>query len=157
MIKTKLPIKNLPAQGFCGECDDLVDFHVEFFKDRLHKVKDVEVISDEYIAICNHCGNHIWIDEIEEYNCKVIYDLYKKKVGLLTTEEIKAIRKKRGMSQRDLARFLSLGEKDITRYENGSIQTRMVDLMIRMVDDDQGFKTMTRVINRTKELTQKAQ
>ena len=156
MKTTKLPIKNLPAQGYCGECDDFVDFHVELFKDRVHKVKDVEVISDEYIAICNHCGNHLWVDEVEAYNDIIIYDEYKKKAGLLTTEEIKAIRKKRGMSQRDLARFLSLGEKDITRYENGSIQTRMVDLMIRMVDDDQGFKTMTRVINRTKELTQKA-
>ena len=140
--------KHLPKEGCCGECDDMVSYHVEHFHNHIHNVKGVDVISDEYIAICNKCGNHLWVDEIEEYNLKIIYDEYKKKVGLLTTDEIKAIRKKRGLSQKELAKFLSIGEKDITRYENGSIQTKAVDLMIRMVGDDTTYLAMSNLISK---------
>ena len=143
--------KKLPKEGYCGKCDDYVDFHVECFRNATHNVKGVEVISDEYVAICNKCGNQIWVAPIEQYNCKIIYDEYKKKVGLLTTEEIKEIRQKRGMSQKELAKFLSIGEKDITRYENGSIQTKAVDLMIRMVGDDITFFAMSDLISKNKQ------
>ena len=152
-----LNIKNLPKKGYCDECGDMVDFHVEHFQTRIHKVKGVEVMCDEYIGICNKCGSHLWINPVEEYNLKKVYDLYKKKVGLLTTQEIKDIRKKRGMSQKQLAQFLSIGEKDITRYENGSIQTRAVDLMIRMVQDDTAYLVMSDVVNKTKSLQAKAE
>ena len=155
MKRTEPTIKNLPKQGFCGECDNHVDFHVELFKNKVHNVKGIEIISDEYVAVCNHCGNHLWVDAVEAYNDIIIFDEYKKKVGLLTTEEIKAIRKKRGMSQRELAKFLSIGEKDIARYENGAIQTRAIDLMIRMVDDDQTFKKMSQVVAKVKLIASK--
>ena len=61
------------------------------------------------------------------------------------------------MSQKQLAQFLSIGEKDITRYENGSIQTRAVDLMIRMVADDSAYLVMSDVVNKTKSLQAKAE
>ena len=150
MKNQNLPIKHIPNKGFCGECDDFVSFHVEHFKNQVHKVKGVEITTDEYIGICNKCGNHLWIKPVEDHNCKIIYDEYKKKVGLLTTDEIKEIRKKRGMSQKDLAKFLSIGEKDITRYENGSIQTKAVDLMIRMVGDDIAYSAMSNLISKNK-------
>ena len=152
-----LNIKNLPKQGPCGECDDMVDYHIVHFKDRIHNVKGVEVIADEIVGACDKCGSELWITPLEEYNLKVIYDVYKKKVGLLTTQEIKDIRKKRGMSQKQLSQFLSIGEKDITRYENGSIQTRAVDLMIRMVADDTAYLVMSDVVNKTKSLQAKAE
>ena len=52
------------------------------------------------------------------------------------------------MSQRQLARFLDIGEKDITRYENGSVQTRSIDNMIRLVGDDTAFKCMCDCLNK---------
>lgn len=149
-------IKNLPKEEYCGRCDDMVDFHVEHFKNRVHNVKGVECISDEFVAVCNKCGNEMWCDPLEELNCKLIYDVYKEKVGLLTTQEIKDIRKRRGMSQKQLAQFLSIGEKDITRYENGSIQTRAVDLMIRMVGNDETYLAMTNLVNKQKLVVSKA-
>ena len=64
------------------------------------------------------------------------------------TYEIKEIRTKRGMSQRQLAKFLDIGEKDITRYENGSVQTRSIDNMIRLVGDDTAYKSMCKCLNK---------
>ena len=148
--------KNLPKKGYCGHCDDMVDFHIEHFKNRLHSVKGVEVKSDEFVAICNKCGNELWVEAIEEVDDKLVFDAYKKEVGLLTSQEIKDIRTKRRMSQKELAKFLSIGEKDITRYENGSIQTRAVDLMIRMVDNDETYFAMTNLVNKQKLVMSKA-
>ena len=157
MSTSKIKFKNLPEEDYCGECDNMVSFHVEHFNNRIHHVKGVEVIADEEVAICDKCGNEIWVDEIEQYNFKIIYDQYKRQVGLLTTDEIKEIRKRRGMSQKDLAKFLSIGEKDITRYENGSIQTKAVDLMIRMVGDDIAYSAMSNLISKHKQKLAEAQ
>ena len=66
----------------------------------------------------------------------------------MTASEIKEIRAKRGMSQRQLARFLDIGEKDITRYENGSVQTRSIDNMIRLVGDDAAYISMCKCLNK---------
>lgn len=148
-------IKKLPKEGYCDECGDFVPFSIETRQNRSLKVKGVEVTSTEFVGHCAKCHKEIWIDEVENINCNNFYNEYKKKVGLLTAEEIKNIRKKRGMSQRDLARFLSIGEKDITRYENGAIQTRAVDLMIRMVDDDEAFFKMSQVVEKIKLIASK--
>lgn len=148
-------IKKLPKEGYCDECGEFVPFYLETRQNRTLKVKGVEVTSTEFVGHCAKCHNEIWIDEVENINCNNFYNEYKKIVGLLTKEEIIAIRKKRKMSQRDLARFLSIGEKDITRYENGAIQTRAVDLMIRMVDDDEAFLKMSQVVEKAKLIASK--
>ena len=76
------------------------------------------------------------------------FDVYKKKHGLLTTQEIINIRKKRGWSQEKMAKFLDIGLKDIARYENGAVQTKAIDNMIRLVDNDQIFYAMAKYLNK---------
>jgi len=73
-------------------------------------------------------------------------------VGLLTSLQIKQIRAKRSMSQAQMALFLDIGEKDITRYENGSIQTKSIDDMIRLMDDDEAFNRMCIVLEKGEHL-----
>ena len=46
------------------------------------------------------------------------------------------------MSQVDLARFIKCGEKNIARYETGTIQDPVFDFLMRMVDDDDCYKAM---------------
>lgn len=56
--------------------------------------------------------------------------------GLLTSDEIVAIREAYGLSQVDLARLLGWGEATISRYESKSIQDEAYDLMLRLVRDN---------------------
>lgn len=61
---------------------------------------------------------------------------YRVKHGLLTSEEIVAIRENYGLSQVDLARLLGWGEATISRYESKAIQDEAYDTMLRLIKDN---------------------
>ena len=65
-----------------------------------------------------------------------IKNAYRRKVGLLTGDEIVAIRKKYGISQSDLGMLLDWGEKTIARYETFQVQERSYDMILRRIDED---------------------
>lgn len=61
---------------------------------------------------------------------------YRIKRGLLTSDEIVAIRESYGLSQIDLARLLGWGEATISRYESKAIQDEAYDIMLRLIKDN---------------------
>ena len=61
---------------------------------------------------------------------------YRVKMGLLTSDEIVAIRESYGLSQVDLAKLLGWGEATISRYESKGIQDEAYDTMLRLVKDN---------------------
>lgn len=61
---------------------------------------------------------------------------YRAKHGLLTSDEIVAIRENYGLSQVDLARLLGWGEATISRYESKAIQDEAYDNMLRLIKDN---------------------
>ncbi len=61
---------------------------------------------------------------------------YRVKHGLLTSDEIVAIRENYSLSQVDLARLLGWGEATISRYESKSIQDEAYDTMLRLIKDN---------------------
>ena len=61
---------------------------------------------------------------------------YRVKHGLLTSDEIVAIRNSYGLSQVDLARLLGWGEATISRYESKAIQDEAYDTMLRLIKDN---------------------
>ena len=57
--------------------------------------------------------------------------------GLLPASEIRAVRERTGLSQREMARRLGAGEKTYARWESGrSVQNRSSDNLIRLLDQD---------------------
>ena len=61
---------------------------------------------------------------------------YRVKMGLLTSDEIVAIRESYGLSQVDLAKLLGWGEATISRYESKAIQDEAYDIMLRLIKDN---------------------
>lgn len=56
-------------------------------------------------------------------------------LGLLLPEQIRAVRKRLGLTQVEMARFLSVGDKTYTRWESGrSLQSKSMDSLIRFAD-----------------------
>lgn len=98
-------------------------------------VKDMEIEFDEYYKINPENGEEVFDRNIEIENDIRLYDIYKKRVNLLTTNEIKLIRKKYGMNQKEFSQALGFGEITIHRFENGSIQTEAVDAVIRLSEE----------------------
>ncbi len=95
-------------------------------------VKDRKIEFDEYYLIDLTTGEEIFDRDIEIENDIRLYDLYKSQEGLLTTADIKNIRNKYQMNQKEFSKALGLGEITIHRFENGSIQTQAVDSIIRL-------------------------
>ena len=73
---------------------------------------------------------------LDDISLKQFYDEYRRRNNLLFPNEIKKIREKYNMSQTEFAKLLGMGAKTITRYENGTIQERTHDNLIRAVNNN---------------------
>lgn len=105
-------------------------------------IKGEEVTYEERFYFCANADedeNEFETGAMTNDNLLNARNAYRKKRGLLTSEEIVAIRKTYGLSQVDLARLLGWGEATISRYESKAIQDESYDMMLRMVQDNPVF------------------
>jgi putative zinc finger/helix-turn-helix YgiT family protein len=62
--------------------------------------------------------------------------IYRQKHGLLSADEIRAIRERFELTQVDLARLLRLGANTVSRWESGrNVQTAAMDMLLRLIRD----------------------
>ncbi len=62
--------------------------------------------------------------------------IYRKRHGLLSAEEIRALRERLHLTQADLAHLLRLGANTVSRWESGrNVQTAVMDLLLRLIRD----------------------
>ncbi len=98
-------------------------------------VKGKTIEFDEYYLIDPITGEEVFDRNIEIENDIRLYDIYKKEMNLLTSDEIKNIRKKYDMNQKEFALSIGVEETEVHRFENGSIQTESVDLVIKLSEN----------------------
>ena len=98
------------------------------------EVKGKIISYEEYYVVDNN-GEEIFDRDIELLNDERLYDIYKRESNLLTNEEIKRIRKKYGLTQKDYAAVIGVGEVTVHRFEKGAIQTESVDSIMRLSND----------------------
>jgi putative zinc finger/helix-turn-helix YgiT family protein len=98
-------------------------------------------------------GETIWVPSISHLKCpkcgEVILELrdasllndgavaiYRERHGLLSADEIRAIREDLALTQADLARLLRLGANTISRWETGRhVQNGAMDILLRLIRD----------------------
>lgn len=117
---------------YCTACNKEVEAAVKK-EERTYKVRGIEVKCLVKVLTCKECQEELYDYKTTRENDRLINDEYKKAVGLLTSGEIKSLRLKTGLSQKELSDYLGVGGKTLTRYENGSIQDRAFDNLLRMV------------------------
>jgi putative zinc finger/helix-turn-helix YgiT family protein len=62
--------------------------------------------------------------------------IYRKQHGLLSADEIRAIRERFALTQAELARLLHLGANTVSRWESGrNVQTAAMDMLLRLIRD----------------------
>jgi putative zinc finger/helix-turn-helix YgiT family protein len=129
------------STAFCAHCRIEKEPRIEQRQD-LFTVKGETVEVSANVAVCRECGNDIFLEDLEEKNFKRAYDLFRREHDLLTTAEIQSIRQLYGLSQRALAQLLGLGEVTISRYENGAIQARGHDHLIRLLKEPENVRRL---------------
>ena len=102
-------------------------------------LKGEEVTYEERFYFCANADadeNEFETGSMTNANLMNARNAYRIKHGLLTSDEIVAIRESYGLSQVDLARLLGWGEATISRYESKSIQDEAYDTMLRLIKDN---------------------
>ena len=121
----------MDKKGYCFSCDALVDYSVEEDRGVLTTKEGVTVNYLRHLCRCKQCGELVSVRSWDAEDFRLFGDAYKRKVGLLTSDEIRSFRKKLGLSAEQLATKLNLGKKTITRYERGGRQTPQIDKSMR--------------------------
>ena len=125
----------MTLRGFCENCGK------ERILRRTKRVRDF-VVKDEHfevevvIAVCSVCGSEVPYPKLDKSQRRKASDAYRKAHGLLTTSEIIGVRNRYGLSQRGLARILGWGPITVHRYEQGGIQNRAHDTVLRLAGRD---------------------
>lgn len=102
-------------------------------------IKDQLISYDEFYFYCSNSNeneNTLIPSNLMNKNLLKAKDTYREKNGLLTSEDIKSIREKYGLSQTELSLIMGFGEITVTRYETKQIQERAHDHLLRKFMDD---------------------
>ncbi|MFI3169895.1 MAG: type II toxin-antitoxin system MqsA family antitoxin [Faecalibacterium sp.] len=127
--------------NYCPCCDQLVATKI-IEKNEIFTVKGKEIEIVSQIATCVICGEELFDEHLDGANIVRAYDKYKQEMNLLSAQEICEIRKKYSLSQALFAKILGLGEKTITRYENGAIQDVAQNNLILLMRTPSNFKKL---------------
>jgi putative zinc finger/helix-turn-helix YgiT family protein len=88
---------------------------------------------------CPQCGEVVLrFEDARRLNTDAIA-IYRRKHGLLSADDIRGIRGRFRLTQRELARLLRLGANTISRWEAGrNVQTEAMDVLLRLIRDVPG-------------------
>lgn len=123
---------------YCPICDKEHELEKRKRKSKL-QIKDLVVDYDEIYFRCTETQdeeNEFVTSEMMDNNLLNAKDNYRRQKKLLTSQDIKEIRKKYGLTQAEFSFLLGLGEVTVTRYEKKLIQDETYDKIMRLVNDN---------------------
>ena len=86
--------------------------------------------------LCPKCGETLTDLEQTGYLFDRAHALYRAKHHLLSSDEVRSIRERHGLTQAALARLLKLGANTISRWEAGrNVQSGAMDVLLRLIRD----------------------
>jgi putative zinc finger/helix-turn-helix YgiT family protein len=86
--------------------------------------------------LCRACGETVTDFEQTGYLFDRAFAMYRAQHRLLPADEIRAIRKRHGLTQGALAKLLKLGSNTISRWEAGrNVQSAAMDVLLRLIRD----------------------
>jgi len=135
------------VKKFCPVCGKEQETEV-IEKEEVSTVRGDEIKALARIRVCSVCGEELFDEELEEENIQRVYDIYRKKHGILSPEEVRNIRESYGLSQRAFAKLLGIGEASIARYETGALPEKSLSNMIMLLKDP---KNMEKLLEKNEE------
>ena len=122
---------------FCLNCD---------YEDELLPIRELAIylvrgeeieVTQEYYK-CPICGES-FINSRGHDMFNEAYRKYRQRHGMLQPEEIRQLREQYGLTQKELAMLLGWKENNINRYENGSLQKKSEDKLLKYIRKPSNF------------------
>lgn len=120
---------------FCEECRDDVEYTVTEVP-MVGKIKGIEYHYTGKEARCIHCNTRVYVPEINDFNLKALYEVYRKKNGIVSLDVILAIPKKYAIGKRPLSLLLGWGEQTFSRYCDGDMPTKQYSEILMKIYED---------------------
>ena len=129
-------MKIIDAEKRICECcmEEHIVQRVRTMDSTVFKNIDIDFLAEYYY--CDHAQETFEDEDMMSANDISMKNAYRKKTGLLTTDEIVSIRGKYGISQSDLCLLLGWGGKTIARYEGHQVQDHAHDTILRKLNAD---------------------
>ncbi len=120
---------------FCEECRKDVDYTVVSIK-MSGNVKGKKYHYTGKEARCADCGCPVFLPELNDFNLRALYDVYREENDIISLEMILEIPEKYSIGKRPLSLLLGWGEQTFSRYCDGDIPTRQYsDILMRIYHD----------------------
>ena len=126
---------------YCPYCDVEVKAPL-IVRTETHRVRGEAIVIDATVAVCPHCGEDIGDTRFDGVTLDRVYDIYRARHNMLSTQQIKDVRARYGMSLREFSRFLGFGEQTYASYENGSLPDELHDRMIKLASTPEGARLL---------------
>lgn len=126
---------------FCPTCDEPVRAQIVARRETL-PVRGVPTAFDAQVAVCPLCGEDIGDSRVEKGNLEAAFAAYRAQQGIITSEEIRAIRKTLGLSLREFSLFLGFGEQTVAKYETGTLPDELHSNTMRMASTKEGAEML---------------
>lgn len=99
-----------------------------------YRERDMTLTYDEYYTHCNHCGEeYVTLEQARRSDKSADY-ARRQADGLLTPDEIKALRKAFALTQAQAAQIFGGGKNAFAKYERGEVrQSVAMDKLLRVV------------------------
>ena len=142
---------------FCIECRKDVYFTINN-KELSETIKGKTYRYIGKIAYCVDCKSEIYVNEINDFNLKSLYDKYREKNNIISLDKILHICKKYKIGKRPLSLLLGWGEQTFSRYCDGYIPTKQYSDILKKIYENPEFYNQLLEENKNKlktELTYK--
>ena len=125
---------------FCVHCLERTPVEHKFVTDKVELHGETITYEAERYE-CTRCGQYTDNDELTDRNYSTIYRKYQEKKDMLKAEDFRYVRNELyQVSTRVMAKLIGWSPATISRYENGSLQTKKHDTHFRTYLDPRAMK-----------------
>jgi putative zinc finger/helix-turn-helix YgiT family protein len=125
----------------CFECGAIVEPRIEQRNEVLPvRGEDTEVLAR--VAICPGCGVDMSSEELDDATLVAAFNLYRQRHGLMSPEEMRALRDRYGLGVRAFSLLLGWGEITLHRYETGSLQDAAHQGTLRLAEEPANIRVL---------------
>ncbi len=131
-------------ESLCPHCDEVVEFE-SISQNEEYPLKKGRVEISAQLSKCPACGGTFTDMMQEEFNYGLAVELFRKQNNLLFPHEIASIRKKYGLSQRQLCALLGWSPATLSSYENNKIQEQAHNQVLLFLREAWNMKRLLEV------------
>ena len=120
---------------FCEECRNDVEFTV------VNESMNGTVKGETYtylgkVAHCTDCGSEVYVSDVNDYNLRVLYDMYREKHSIISLDSVLKIPEKYAIGKRPISLLLGWGELTFSRYCDGDVPTKQYSDILQKIYAD---------------------